>query len=103
VRTRLNVRDCDAVLVLRGTDGSPGTELTLTVARDLGRPVLLSDGDVERALAWLGRLPVPADPDPDLGPGLGLDVAGPRESEEPGIHRRAHRFLVAVLARWAAT
>ncbi len=45
-RTTWNVRDSDATLILgqRRETASPGTELTLEVARTLGRPVLVLDG-----------------------------------------------------------
>jgi hypothetical protein len=89
VRTRWNVRDSDATLVL-ATHAvvSPGTELTLAVARGLGRPYLRCDpGDRARVRDWLL----------DLGGATVLNVAGPRESECAGIQAAATALLLAVL------
>ena len=89
-RTRWNVRDSDAVLVLlvRGGAPSPGTLLTVEEAERLGRPVLVADvGEVTAVREWLAALPRP----------LRLDVAGPRESEQPGLYDGAYRLLSSVL------
>ena len=92
VRTRLNVRDSDATLVVRRPSvTSPGTDLTVALARDLGRPVLVTAGDVDEAMAWLAG----------LGAGLTLNVAGPRESHDPGIYVRTRRLIDEVLRRCA--
>jgi putative molybdenum carrier protein len=90
VRTRWNVRDSDATLVItRARATSPGTTLTVAIAEELGRPHLVADvTDVDGVRAWLHGLPT----------GLVLDVAGPRESEAPGIHAEARALLEAVLA-----
>lgn len=89
-RTRLNVRDSDATLVVRGRDvESPGTDLTLDAARELGRPCLVTDGaHAELASAWLAG----------LGDDVVLNVAGPRESEQPGAYDVARRLLDRLLA-----
>jgi len=87
-RTRLNVRDSDATLVIPGNEGaSGGTALALAVADELGRPVLTAD-DLGAVLSWLARLP---------GAAITLNVAGPRESEDPGVYRRTRRLLELVL------
>lgn len=92
-RTRLNVHDSDATLVVCGEETpSAGTDVTLAAAREVGRPVLVTAGDPDEVLAWLAGLPAPA-------AGLVLNVAGPRESEEPGLYRRTRRLLEAVLDR----
>ncbi len=65
-----------------------GTALTQTVAGDLGRPVRLVDlsgrGDTDCAAtaAWLAANAVRV-----------LNVAGPRESNAPGLYAAAVRFL----------
>ena len=89
-RTEWNVRDSDATLVL--TRGRPrgGTALTVTLARRLGRPCLVLDlaahpdpGEVQR---WTEA------------EGLStLNVAGPRESQHPGIQDEARAFLERAL------
>ena len=97
-RTRLNVRDSDATLILarglaRGLDPGPlsgGALLTAEKARELGRPHRVADLDQApdpRAVArWIGETGAQV-----------LNVAGPRESEAPGIHAQAQAFLTAVL------
>lgn len=95
-RTRLNVRDSDATLVL--TRGTPtgGTALTLVFAEELGRPSLVieleADGgggeaDAARVRDWMAAAGVKT-----------LNLAGPRESKNPGIYEDAVRFLKAVFA-----
>jgi hypothetical protein len=94
-RTRWNVRDADAVLlVLRGPPKG-GTLLALESARELGRPVLeldlsrRSEASAAGALqGWLRRRRLP----------LRLNVAGPRESEAPGVYEEARRVLEQGLA-----
>lgn len=89
VRTRLNVRDSDATLVVwDGQTPSPGTQLTIETARDLGRPLLVTPGDTEDTLAWLAT----------LGGAVVLNVAGPRESNCPGTYARTARLLGEALA-----
>jgi predicted Rossmann fold nucleotide-binding protein DprA/Smf involved in DNA uptake len=95
-RTRLNVRDSDATLVL--TRGAPtgGTALTLRLADELGRPALVLDLATaprpEAAARWIA------------GRGIAvLNVAGPRESGAPGIYAEAAAFLRAALAEFAPT
>jgi len=89
VRTRLNVRDSHATLVVRDPGGSsPGTGLTIRMAIRLGRPWLEST-DPAAVLAWLGG----------LGHELTLNVAGPRESERPGTYATARALLEEVLGR----
>ncbi|MGE5539635.1 MAG: putative molybdenum carrier protein [Gemmatimonas sp.] len=84
-RTRANVRDSDATLVLISGDADAGTELTVAVAGELGRPLLVHDlsrDDPGRLRAWLAQTrPVR------------LNVAGPRESNAPGIYARAYALL----------
>jgi len=88
-RTRWNVRDSDATLVLVRAGGtSPGTDLTAALARELGRPHLVADvGDVDTVGAWIAGLPA----------GTTLNVAGPRESEAPGIAAEVEHLLGLVL------
>jgi hypothetical protein len=90
VRTRLNVRDSDATLIVwDGQTPSPGTRLTIKAARDLGRPTLVTPGDVDETQLWLEG----------LDPGAVLNVAGPRESTRPGSYARTRELLRTVLAR----
>jgi hypothetical protein len=84
-RTCFNVRDTDATLVL--TFGAPdsGTRLTVDIARELERPLGVFDLAIANAWdirAWLAA----------TRPGC-LNVAGPRESNAPGIYARARALL----------
>ena len=89
-RTALNVRCSDATLVLSRGAPSGGTALTLRLALAAGKPVLAVDldgeGRPEEVVAWLATHRIGA-----------LNVAGPRESDNPGIHDQAAAFLRAVL------
>jgi hypothetical protein len=89
-RTAWNVRDSDATLVLSlgPVQQSPGTSYTVSEAERVGRPLLVAHpAEVDRVRRWLGGLPH----------GCTLNVAGPRESEEPGLHDAAYALLLDVL------
>lgn len=88
VRTRWNVRDSDLTLVVtRDGVASPGTTLTVAIAAELGRPCLVTGArDSGEVRDWLDG----------FGTELVLNVAGPRESEAPGIQRDAEALLDAV-------
>lgn len=89
-RTEWNVRDSDGTLLLTTSAASAGTELTVEVARWLGRPVyrwqLDVPPDAEAFRGWLRAHKIRT-----------LNVAGPRESESPGVHASAGAYLRAVL------
>lgn len=89
-RTRWNVRDSDGTLIL--TEGEPigGTALTVEVARELGRPLLVLD---------LNRHPNPALVRNWLRFNRiqTLNIAGSRESQLPGVYRRARELLENLL------
>lgn len=90
-RTEWNVRDSDATLVIvpRSSWHSPGTDLTRLTARRLERPVYtLEDDDLDSVRAWLNRLD-----------GRTLNVAGPRESQAPGIYARTRAVITDLLSR----
>ena len=85
-RTRLNVEGGDATLIVACGASSPGTELTVALAREIGRPVYL---------VMPGEAPAPG-PFGDwiLANGVRiLNVAGPRESECPGIYATTRIIL----------
>ena len=89
-RTAWNVRDSDGTLVV--TRGRPrgGTALTVSLARRAGKPVIVAnlEGGANaaeiRAFLLEHRIRV-------------LNVAGPRESEAPGIHDQAAALLRELL------
>jgi hypothetical protein len=85
-RTEWNVRDADATLVLTRGRPSPGTALTIELARRLDRRLLvldLRDSPDPTAIATFVR----------EGEIAVLNVAGPRESQSPGIGQEARAFL----------
>lgn len=89
-RTEWNVRDSDATLILASAAASPGTELAVASARRQRRPLYTfhagSPEDVGAFRRWLQVYRVGT-----------LNVAGPRESESPGIYAEARRILTALL------
>lgn len=92
-RTRLNVRDSDATLILSLGPLGGGSALTLRRAHELARPVLhLELGSMEREEAveelhaWLAATRPRK-----------LNVAGPRASKEPGLEDEVRGLLDAAL------
>jgi hypothetical protein len=87
-RTLANVRDSDATLVLtRSGTVSPGTALTIRAVVRQGRPHMVADVRHPSVVRqWLQRLDRPV-----------LNVAGPRESQAPGIGAETMALLAAVL------
>jgi hypothetical protein len=89
-RTEWNVRDSDGTLVLHRGPLRGGTALTVRLARRQGRPALTVDLSaaprVEPVREWIARERI-----------VKLNVAGPRESQQPGIHDQAVEFLREVL------
>jgi len=85
-RTEWNARDSDGTLVLTRGRPTGGTALTVTLARRHGRSLLVVD---------LSRDPSPEEVSQWIvAHGVGvLNVAGPRESQRPGIGREAQAFL----------
>jgi hypothetical protein len=93
-RTRRNVDVADAILILHEElplPTSPGTLLTLRLARESGKPWREVFLDLPAAVAFARGFLAEQD-------GKILMVAGPRESKCPGIHDRALAFLLEVLA-----
>lgn len=99
-RTEWNVRDSEMLLVLLDHRGlrSTGTEHAIRHGHELGRPVVVLDvakrADLDRAASCL------------LDDGESertLCIAGPRESEIPGIYREARAFLRSAFQRLSAS
>jgi hypothetical protein len=95
VRTERNVIDSDATLILCRGRLSSGTDLTRQFARQHGKPCLVVDLDrppsSEEIRSWL------AGKRPEV-----LNVAGPRESQNPGIWSRGKQFLVELFGGFGA-
>lgn len=89
-RTEWNVRDADRLMLLADSAGlqvSTGSEAARDLAATMGKPHIVLDLDTKDALArvraFLGD---------ELKPTV-LCIAGPRESEAPGIYAKAREFL----------
>jgi Circularly permutated YpsA SLOG family len=97
-RTRWNVRDSDATVVFTiQREATGGTALTLALAERAGKPYLHLSGEtasavgtdpVEELLAFISQHEVTR-----------LNVAGPRESQEPLVAAFVRSVLVAALDR----
>ena len=91
-RTERNVRDSDGTLIVSGGPLTGGTALTRSVAMRLGKPVFVVDLRNEPAPdvsdSWLAEHNIRT-----------LNVAGPRESQQPGIYNRVTKFLTHLLNR----
>ena len=91
-RTARNVRESDGTLWI-GTTGTPGAKTTLEVCELWRKPVMLvTPSDIvlpSDVVAWQRR-------NPEI---KRLNIAGNRESKNPGIGARVERFLNAVFKR----
>lgn len=92
-RTRRNVRDSDATLVLARGEPGGGTALAIATARRLGAPLLIVDlcvvdehAAAKRVRRWLHVNDVAR-----------LNVAGPRASEDPEIYAATRAVLERAL------
>ncbi len=86
VRTERNVKDSDGTLILTVGPVTGGTARTVKTAQKSKKPYLEIDlsetGDPEAVRVWSKANQIKT-----------LNVAGPRESEAPGIHGRAVEYL----------
>jgi len=95
-RTRWNVRDADATLILCRGEPSGGTLLTVGFCEELGKPYRIErlrtpnpqPGALAAVIAWLRDHHVAI-----------LNVAGPRERKAAPVYERAHGFISTLLAR----
>jgi len=90
-RTRYNVRDSDATLILTHGPVDGGTALTVRLAEKLIKPYLVVDLNCDEVTTqdvarWLTSTKI-----------VVLNVAGPRESSQPGIYDAARTFLLRLL------
>ncbi|MBF0421759.1 MAG: putative molybdenum carrier protein [Magnetococcales bacterium] len=85
-RTFLNVQDADGTLVLYQNQLRGGSALTSRHARKLGIPCMEVDlsqpHPIDEVIRWIQQHRIQI-----------INIAGPRESENQGIHRRAGTFL----------
>jgi hypothetical protein len=89
-RTERNVVDSDATLILAAGPLRGGTRLTRYFAEQYGRPLLIvamdDDPDVGKIRQWIVQQRVEV-----------LNVAGPRESQAPGIQAKTKALLSRLL------
>jgi len=89
-RTERNLLDADATLILCRGPLSGGTDLTRRLAESHGRPCVVVDLDgpppVDTVRHWIEEQGVSV-----------LNVAGPRESQSPGIAAAAREFIKRLL------
>jgi hypothetical protein len=89
-RTEWNVRDSDGTLVLTRGAASGGTAYTIALARERRKPLLVvdlgTDPDPAEAARWVREAGIAV-----------LNVAGPRESQRPGVGAQARGFLERLL------
>lgn len=88
-RTRLNVRDSSATLVITRGEPTGGTALTIRFAEQYARPCLVVDLaqnsaklSMKQVVKWIKTESTTT-----------LNVAGPRESGSPGIYADSLTFL----------
>ncbi|MGM0601405.1 MAG: putative molybdenum carrier protein [Candidatus Rifleibacteriota bacterium] len=91
-RTRLNVKDSDATLIITDGSSSRGTDLTAGIAAQYSRPLFKISENNEKSLkmlvSWLNKhSPVV------------LNVAGPRGSEGSDVYKLAFAILKKVLKK----
>jgi len=93
-RTHRNVFDSDGTLIIREGRLSGGTALTKILALRAGKPLLIIDisrtavEDAAKAIRrWVEENAI-----------FVLNVAGPRESQRPGIYRRTRALLELVFS-----
>lgn len=91
-RIERNVLESDGTLVVTRGPLRAGTRLTVDLALRHGRPCLVVDlrepAPPQEAREWLATLRIRC-----------LNVAGPRESSQPGIGAAARHYLRALLAQ----
>lgn len=95
-RTEWNVRDADATLILNTGPLGGGTRLTQAFAEKWNRPYNLVDLESpvskQECRDWLVQHNVHT-----------LNVAGPRESKQPGIYQQARAYLQTLLLPYAGS
>ncbi len=91
-RTRWNVRDSHATLIInpRTSASSDGTSVTVKAAKEMRRPLLevWDEKSAPEVVAWLMT----------FGNELTLNVAGPRASECPEAYKMAKRILEGMVS-----
>ncbi|MBC8319381.1 MAG: putative molybdenum carrier protein [Bacteroidetes bacterium] len=91
-RTNLNVRDSDGTIIIYKNEMDKGTLLTREIAQYINKHLIVINLSVYQSFDqiklknWITQNKISV-----------LNIAGPRESFNPGIYKLAHRFLLALL------
>ena len=90
VRTEQNIIDSDGTLIITGGRLEGGTRLTLELALQKNRPCRVIDLrqplELEQVIDWLDALEIST-----------LNIAGPRESKQPGIADKTREIVENLL------
>lgn len=90
-RTELNVQDADGTLIVTWAFPMGGTALTIKLAQKHRKPYIIVDltqeADASLVKEWIKQNKIQV-----------LNIAGPRESEAPGIYERAFCFFKKVFS-----
>ncbi len=90
VRTEQNIIDSDGTLIITGGRLEGGTRLTLELALQNNRPCRVIDLrqplELEQVIDWLVALEIST-----------LNIAGPRESKQPGIADKTREIVEKLL------
>lgn len=85
-RTKMNILESEGTLIIYKTKFDRGTGLTLKLCKELKKPYFIVKIDpgygIKECLSWLNDHII-----------LILNIAGPRESSEPGIYSETKKFL----------
>jgi len=99
VRTRLNVKNSDGTLILLASQIATvgaGTLLTISETKQTKKPLLIFylDQNLSPAIVcdWLLKNHIQI-----------LNIAGPRESQSPGIYQQSYKFIKKLLLYNSAT
>ncbi len=84
IRTQKNIFDADATLIIFGSENSPGTKLTTELALNNNKPIrtVHPETPLKSILIWMYLNSVKT-----------LNIAGPRESEQPGCQQATYQFV----------
>ncbi len=92
VRTRLNIAESDGTLIISPTPLTSGTALTRNFARKTDKPTLIISPNTlfaaELIEPWLKEYRIAI-----------LNIAGPRESGQPGIYQQTTEILKEAFCR----
>ncbi len=95
-RTKLNVRDSDATLILFREALGPGSAQTQTLCNQLRKPC--RPIDLAQDYVWTYQYMMELVTRMRLAQYKIINIAGTRESKSPGIQEKSYLYLLAVLS-----